>query len=112
VRRIVELAHEAGAHHITPVALHLRPGVKEVFMEWLAAARPDLVDRYGELYDGRSYAPSPERERLSQLVRNHRPATAASRFDRRRARAEAASATADPALSTEPNTVDLQPSLF
>jgi DNA repair photolyase len=68
VRRILELAHEAGARSITPIALHLRPGVREVFMDWLAAQRPDLVGRYAELYDRGSYAPAAERRRLSGLV--------------------------------------------
>jgi len=68
VRRILELANEAGARSITPIALHLRPGVREVFMDWLVAQRPDLVDRYAELYGRGSYAPAQERKRLAALV--------------------------------------------
>jgi DNA repair photolyase len=68
VRRILELANEAGARHVTPVALHLRPGVREVFMDWLGATRPDLVGRYAELYGRGSYAPAEERRRLAGLV--------------------------------------------
>ena len=50
VERILEAAQAAGARNITPIALHLRPGVRAVFMDWLEAQRPDLVERYAELY--------------------------------------------------------------
>ncbi len=73
VRRIVELAHEAGAVNITPIALHLRPGVREVFLEWLEAERPDLLERYGDLYARSANAPRAERERLQHLVRDVTP---------------------------------------
>jgi DNA repair photolyase len=73
VDEIVSLAGEAGATFVNGIALHLRPGVKEVFMSWLSAARPDLVPRYEKLYEGRAYAPNAERERIGALVRapNH-----------------------------------------
>ncbi|HEY1237659.1 MAG TPA: radical SAM protein [Solirubrobacterales bacterium] len=70
VDEIVSLAEEAGATFVNGIALHLRPGVKEVFMSWLSAARPDLVPRYERLYDGRAYAPSAERKRIEALVRS------------------------------------------
>ena len=69
VEEIVALAEEAGATFVNGIALHLRPGVKEVFMSWLSAARPDLVPRYEKLYDGRAYAPPAERKRIGALVR-------------------------------------------
>ncbi|MBA3808601.1 MAG: radical SAM protein, partial [Solirubrobacterales bacterium] len=56
VERLLELAQEAGATSIGGVALHLRKGVREVFMAWLQAARPDLVPRYRELYRRGAYA--------------------------------------------------------
>ena len=62
-------AEEAGATFVNGIALHLRPGVKEVFMSWLSAARPDLVPRYDRLYEGRAYAPNAERKRIGALVR-------------------------------------------
>jgi hypothetical protein len=43
--------------------------VREVFMSWLSAARPDLVPRYDELYERGAYAPQAERTRISKLVR-------------------------------------------
>ena len=69
VDEIVALAEEAGATFVNGIALHLRPGVKEVFMSWLSAARPDLMSRYENLYEGRAYAPNSERKRIGALVR-------------------------------------------
>ncbi len=98
VEEIVSLAEEAGATFVNGIALHLRPGVKEVFMSWLSAARPDLVPRYEELYADRAYAPNAEQRRIAGLVRapNHssdpryrrRDRLAARREDRRRREAE------------------------
>jgi DNA repair photolyase len=73
VDEIVSLAEEAGATFVNGIALHLRPGVKEVFMSWLSAARPDLMPRYEELYEGRAYAPNAERKRIGALVRPSKP---------------------------------------
>ncbi len=70
VEEIVELAHEAGATFVNGIALHLRPGVREVFMGWLSAARPDLVPRYEELYERGAYAKPEERKRIGKLVRS------------------------------------------
>jgi DNA repair photolyase len=69
VEEIVSIAEEAGAPFVNGIALHLRPGVKEVFMSWLSAARPDLVPRYEDLYQDRAYAPNAERKRIGSLVR-------------------------------------------
>jgi DNA repair photolyase len=62
-------AIDAGAVSLGGVALHLRAGVREVFMEWLHAHRPQLVERYEELYRRGAYAPREERERLAGLLR-------------------------------------------
>jgi DNA repair photolyase len=48
---------DAGVTSATPIVLHLRPGVREEYMGWLAAVRPDLLARYDEIYGRRSYAP-------------------------------------------------------
>ncbi len=69
VEPLLELAAAAGAKSVGGVALHLRGEVREVFMDWLRAQRPDLVPRYEELYRRGAYAPQRERERLSRLVR-------------------------------------------
>src|ERR1700726_5096191 len=46
----VRQAAEAGAVHVTPIVLHLRPGAREWFLGWLREAHPELVPRYAELY--------------------------------------------------------------
>jgi DNA repair photolyase len=69
VEEIVSLAEEAGATFVNGIALHLRPGVREVFMSWLSASRPDLMPRYEELYERGAYAPPAERKRVSRLIR-------------------------------------------
>jgi hypothetical protein len=51
------------------VALHLRSGVKDVFMEWLRSTHPELVERYGQLYRRGAYAPPGERARVAELIR-------------------------------------------
>jgi DNA repair photolyase len=95
VEEIVSIAEEAGATFVNGIALHLRPGVKEVFMSWLSAVRPDLVPKYEDLYQDRAYAPNAERKRIGALVRapnlSHDPRySRRARLDaRRRKRAEA-----------------------
>ena len=100
---LVEAAAEAGATAISGIALHLRAGVKEVFTSWLSEARPELLDRYRELYGRAAYAPKTERECLARLVRYRSGADRPARWgDRRRDSAPAAESP-----STEP-----QQSLF
>jgi len=69
IEPLLELATAAGATSIGGVALHLRGEVKGIFMDWLRSQRPDLVERYEELYSRGAYAPKEERERLARLVR-------------------------------------------
>ena len=52
----VRQAAAAGAVHVTPIVLHLRPGAREWFLGWLRQAHPELVPRYAELYGRGSYA--------------------------------------------------------
>jgi DNA repair photolyase len=73
VEEIIELCEEAGATFVGGIALHLRPGVREVFMGWLAGARPDLVEHYEELYRKRSYLPAEERRRIEAPLRRIGP---------------------------------------
>jgi DNA repair photolyase len=69
VEPLLEAAARAGATSIGGVALHLRGEVRGIFMDWLRLQRPDLLERYEELYSRGAYAPKDERERLSRLVR-------------------------------------------
>jgi len=64
----VRLAAEAGAAHVSPIVLHLRPGAREWFLQWLHETHPDLVERYRELYARGNYAPKAYQERISQQV--------------------------------------------
>jgi len=66
---VVRACVDAGAPSISPVLLHLRPGVKEHYLSWLADSRPELLERHQRLYPG-SYAPARERDRVTQLVRD------------------------------------------
>jgi DNA repair photolyase len=69
IEPLLELTAAAGATSIGGVALHLRGEVRGIFMDWLRSQRPDLLERYEELYRRGAYAPQEERERLSKLVR-------------------------------------------
>jgi DNA repair photolyase len=69
VEPILELAAEAGASHVTGIALHLRGEVRDLFFEWLRTHRPDLLPRYEKLYRRGAYAPIEERRRLASLVK-------------------------------------------
>ncbi|MEA2554833.1 MAG: hypothetical protein QOI60_164 [Actinomycetota bacterium] len=68
LRAVVGAALDAGATSVSPILLHLRPGVREEFMPWLAENHPDLVGRYQRMY-GRSYASKEERGRVNARVR-------------------------------------------
>jgi DNA repair photolyase len=69
IEPLLEAAGEAGATSVGGATLHLRGEVRQVFMGWLHAHRPDLVPRYEQLYRRGAYAPVEERRRLSRLVR-------------------------------------------
>ena len=71
----------AGATRVVFGALHLRPGVKPWFMQWLAREHPELVSSYLGLYPGASVeAPKAYR---SWLVKRVRPLLRAHRLDGR-----------------------------
>lgn len=65
---VVKAAVDAGATHITPILLHLRPVVREEYMAWLGESYPDLVVRYEELYESNAYGPKEARKALSRRV--------------------------------------------
>ena len=64
---VVKACAEAGAVSISAISLHLRPGVRDHFMDWLARNRPELVGDYSRRYR-RAYLPSKEQEAVSALV--------------------------------------------
>ncbi|MFF9687626.1 Rv2578c family radical SAM protein [Streptomyces sp. NPDC014623] len=58
LRATVRAVATAGATSVTPLVLHLRPGAREWFMQWLAHHHPHLVRRYERLYADGAYAPT------------------------------------------------------
>jgi DNA repair photolyase len=71
LKAVVEAAADAGASHLTPITLHLRPGVKEAFLPWLEETYPELVAGYRRLYRG-SNAPKSVREQIAERVRDEK----------------------------------------
>ena len=95
IEAVVKAAVEAGATSITPIMLHLRPGVREHYLEWLRATRPELAEATDRRYAG-AYGPADERRDLAGMVRRMvaahgglRPTPPPGRFGRRRIAAAA-----------------------
>ncbi len=65
---VVKACVEAGARFISPLLLHLRAGVRDHYLSWLAGARPDLLERYHRLYPN-AYAPTRTQDELGATVR-------------------------------------------
>jgi DNA repair photolyase len=68
LRAAIAGALEAGATAITPIVLHLRPGVREVFLPRLRTEHPELADRLAATYRGAN-APADVRRRIVGTVR-------------------------------------------
>lgn len=69
-------AKAAGATSVLYTALHLKPGVKAWYMQWLEREHPELVPKYRSMYYGtNTYAPKAYRrwlgERIRPLIRAH-----------------------------------------
>ncbi len=77
----------AGAAHVTPIVLHLRPGTREWFLGWLRTAHPELVGKYAALYDRGSYAPRDYQARITAQVRELAEKYGVGRANPRQARA-------------------------
>ncbi|MGX6447665.1 intein-containing Rv2578c family radical SAM protein, partial [Patulibacter sp. S7RM1-6] len=70
IERLLAACTEAGAISVRGIGLHLRGTTRDVFLEWLADARPDLVPLYEELYRDGPHLPRQEAARLAQLVQH------------------------------------------
>ena len=68
LERTVQGIAEAGATHVSPIVLHLRPGAREWYMAWLAREHPSLVSRYERLYARGSYAPKAYQQEVAAAV--------------------------------------------
>jgi hypothetical protein len=89
---VVRACVDAGAQSISTVLLHLRPGVKEVFLSRLTRTHPHLVSSYQQRYGERAYAPRAEQQELDTLVRElvrRHGGVAADRLDPRHHTGEA-----------------------
>jgi len=73
LREVVEASVAAGAVSISAIALHLRAGVREHYLSWLAGVRSDLAPLYESRFSGhagpRAYQPKAVQTELSQRVR-------------------------------------------
>ncbi|MFD9908332.1 Rv2578c family radical SAM protein [Streptomyces sp. NPDC059063] len=68
LRATVRAIAAAGATSVTPLVLHLRPGAREWFTQWLGRHHPHLVRRYERLYAEGSYAPKWYQRRITRQV--------------------------------------------
>jgi DNA repair photolyase len=68
LRQVVEACVDAGATSISVIGLHLRPGVKDHYLSWLARARPDLVADYEARYRRGAYLPKADQDALATVV--------------------------------------------
>jgi DNA repair photolyase len=78
---VVRSARAAGARTIWASVVHLRPGVREHFLEALARDWPDQVDRYEALFANRAYLPTSLANAITEPARLAR---SSSRSVRRR----------------------------
>lgn len=59
----------SGAASVTPLPLHLRPGAREWYGQWLEREHPDLVPRYRDLFTRGSYSPKDYQREVTARVR-------------------------------------------
>lgn len=85
LKQVIDAALDAGAIHIYPILLHLRPVVREEYMGWLQDTYPELVGSYEDLYRGRAYAASADKAALDEKFK---AAMAGRKVVARRARPE------------------------
>jgi DNA repair photolyase len=83
IQPIIDRAREAKASFLGGVALHLRDEVKDVFLAWLQAKRPDLIPRYQQLYGNRSYMRPEHRKQTTRAVRGWGRSTRRAKEGRR-----------------------------
>lgn len=57
---------DAGAHQIQAGALHLRPGARQWYLDWIEKEHPHLLPGYRSFYAHGSYAPQSYRRSLSR----------------------------------------------
>ena len=79
LEEVVRAARAAGARGIWASVVHLRPGVREHFLEALAQDWPEEVERYEALFASRAYLPAAlTSRRSSTCARSRRSSRAAA----------------------------------
>jgi DNA repair photolyase len=86
----------AGATRVSPIVLHLRPGAREWFLQWLREQHPDLIEPYRRLYGSRAYAPREYQQRITALVTDLARQHGVGRASPAAARRQATSRPGDP----------------
>ena len=76
---VVRAAREAGARTIWAGVVHLRPGVREHFMEALARDWPEQVEQYEALFGARAYLPTSVANEITAPARLARSSTKSMR---------------------------------
>jgi DNA repair photolyase len=79
LQAVVREARGAGARTIWAAVVHLRPGVREHFMEALARDWPDQVERYEALFGSRAYLPASVANAVTAPVQLARSSTRSMR---------------------------------
>ncbi len=74
LREVIEAVVDAGAVSVSSVGLHLKPGLRAHFLDWLTANRPDLVPEYERRF-ARSYQPKKDRDALANGEASGQPGT-------------------------------------
>jgi DNA repair photolyase len=82
LRATVDAARKAGAGSIWASVVHLRPGVREHFLEALARDWPEHVERYEALFANRAYLPAAVTSAITEPARLARVSTRYSRTQR------------------------------
>ncbi|MGQ0615720.1 MAG: radical SAM protein [Acidimicrobiia bacterium] len=68
IEAVLRACAGAGAVSTSASLLHLRPGVREVFLSRLAGTHPQLLDDYARRYRDRAYASTADRQHLEATV--------------------------------------------
>jgi DNA repair photolyase len=84
---VVRAARDAGARTVWAAVVHLRPGVREHFLEALGRDWPEEVARYEGLFANRAYLPSSVTSPLLEPVRRANAAAPTPRHRQPRAQA-------------------------
>jgi len=82
---VVDACVGAGATSISAVYLHLRPGVREHWFDWMARTLPERVDEYQRRYRSRAYVPKQAQQELTSRIHGLAQAARRRRSTRRRA---------------------------